>query len=428
MADAKSMNEQWVEAQQQYWNAWMDMARRGMEQVVPAPKRPTNPWADALQNWWQAVTPEAPRSAENVLAQMLEMGKSYFGMAENLQTSGLGQDPTRFIEDWTKVVSESFGKWSGGVNPFAAFSQPGNTGQNPFAAFTSSMGKDKMAFWDLPFDTLSRTFSAASPFPGDFMKAFDVQQPLDPRSQVNRFLSAPAVGYARESQEQYQKFARLMLEYERASGEYHAGFGPVNTQSMEIFRDKVQARSEEERPITSVREVFNIWVDACEEAYAVYAMSEEYARRYGKMVNALMAVKKQGSVLVDEWLESMNMPTCKDLSDVHKRLHDTRLAANRLRSQTEMMRAELDGLSNLGTEMVQLREEVNRLRAELANVAVKSATTDSAQTASAPESESALTAMESSSAPAPASAKTTTKSGTASTARKSGTTTRRKTQ
>jgi class III poly(R)-hydroxyalkanoic acid synthase PhaE subunit len=405
--ETKSMNEQWAEAQQKYWNAWMDLARRGMESATPAtPRAPANPWAGALDHWWKAMAPEAPRPAQDVFSQMLEMGKGYFGMAENLQKTGLGQDPARLIEDWSRVLSDSFGQWTSGTNPFAAF--------------TGAGGKEKMAFWDLPFDNLTRTLSVASPLPGDFLKAFETRHPMDMQTQMNRFLSAPAIGYGREAQEQYQRFARLMMDYERAMADYNAGFVQVNNRSLEAFRAKVMTRDEKDGPITSVRELFNLWVDACEDVYAEYAMTDEYAQRYGKMVNALMAVKQQGATLVDEWLESMNMPTRKDLGDIQKRLHDTRCAASKLRAETQMMRAEMDGLASIGEELVQLREEVKALRAQL---------TGQKPVAPAVEAETALDAIEATGSSAAASEPArTTRTRKSPTTTKASTTTRRKTQ
>ena len=36
------------------------------------------------------------------------------------------------------------------------------------------------------------------------------------RDQIDRFLSVPGVGYTRESQEQYQRLSRLLLDYQQA--------------------------------------------------------------------------------------------------------------------------------------------------------------------------------------------------------------------
>lgn len=444
MADSDSTGDQWLEAQQRYWDAWMDMARRGLEATSPAQKASANPWADAMEQWWKSVAPATPKPAHDLLGQMVNLGKSYFSMAEGLGKMDPAGDTSQIVENWTRMMTEAFSSASQGMNPFAGVAGKG--------------GRQGMAFWDLPFDTLSRTMSAGMPFPGDFIKAFEIERPTDVREQMDRILSAPALGYARESQEQNQKFARLVLEYEQAMSEYQSGFGKLGTRSMEAFRKRLEDRAQEGGPVNSIREVFNIWVDACEEVYADYAMSDEYARRYGRMVNALMAVKHQGAQLVDEWLETMNMPTRGDLGTVQRRLHDTRADYQRLRAESESMRAELDAMAGTGTEIESLRAEleamagtgteIESLRAELAELrkqlkGISSATTPKAKTkvetkseaagegakkpAAAPPKKAAGEGAEKPAAAAPKKAAASKRARTASTTRKPGTT-RRKTQ
>jgi len=351
MADSGSTADQWLEAQRRYWDAWMDMTRRGLDAASPGQSTPQNPWADAMEQWLKAVAPATPKPANDLLEQMVNVGKSYFSMAEGLYKGAPSGDMPEMIENWTKMMTEAF--------------QGGGANFNPFAQLAGKSGRQGMAFWDLPFDTLSRTFSGSMPIPGDFMKAFETAKPTDLREQMEGFLSAPAIGYGRESQEQHQQLGRLMLDYEKAMSDYQAGFAHLGQNSLESFQKRMQTAAEEGKTINSVREVFNIWVDACEEAYAEYAMSEDYARRYGRMVNALMALKKQGTRLVDEWLEAMNIPTASEIATLQRRLHDTRSDYQALRAQVERMQGELDEHEGGNGEVQQLREELAELRAAL---------------------------------------------------------------
>jgi polyhydroxyalkanoate synthase subunit PhaE len=417
MADSDSTGDQWLEAQRRYWDAWMDMTRRGLEAATPAQKAAANPWADAMEQWWQSVAPSTPKPAQDLLGQMVNLGKSYFSMAEGLGKMDPATDATQIVENWTRMMAEAFSSASQGMNPFAGVA--------------GKAGRQGLAFWDLPFDTVSRTMSAGMPFPGDFMKAFEVERPTDVREQMDRMLSAPALGYARESQEQHQKFTRLMLEYEQAMTEYQTGFGGLGSRSMEAFKKRLEDRAQEGGPVNSIREVFNIWVDACEEVYADYAMSDEYARRYGRMVNALMAVKHQGAQLVDEWLEAMNMPTRGDLGTVQRRLHDTRADYQRLRVQSESMRAELDAVAGAGSEIEELRAEMAELRKQLK--AMASATAPKAESKAEAKTEATGKVATAGKGVEKSAAATATKKAapkrarTTSTTRKPGTT-RRKTQ
>lgn len=219
-----------------------------------------------------------------------------------------------------------------------------------------------MTFWDLSFDTWSRTMLAGCPVPGDFLKAFEGNVPAGMHAQMDRLLSAPAIGYGREYQEQYQKFARLVIEYENAMGLYQVGFGGLGQKSLETFQRHLEAAAAESGPLNSVRQVYDLWVDACEGVYAEYATSDDYAKRYGTMVNALMAVKQQGARLGDEWLEAMNMPTRSEIDGLQRRLHDSRNDYQKLSGEAERMRAELENLAGVVSGREALRQELDTLR------------------------------------------------------------------
>ncbi len=410
MADSDSTADQWLEMQRRYWDAWMDMTRRGLEVATPKEGAPENPWANAMEQWFKAVAPATPQPATDLLEQMVNVGKSYFSMAEGLYKAGPASDLPEMVENWTRMMGEAFTTGSANLNPFAQLATKG--------------GRDGMAFWDLPFDTLTRTLSGSMPFPGDFMKAFETGKATDVRSQLEGFLSAPAIGYARESQEQHQQLGRLLLEYEKAMGEYQAGFANLGTRSLDAFQKRMQEATKDGKTVNSVREVFNIWVDACEEAYAEYAMSDDYAQRYGRMVNKLMAVKRQSALLVDEWLEAMNIPTASEIATLQRRLHDTRAAYQKLRCQVEVMQGELEENKGANGDLERLHSDIAELRAGLEALR-------SAPGAAAPKTQAAAAEAE---APAEKPKRTTTRRTRTTTTdkkpaatRKTGTT-RRKTQ
>ena len=410
MADSDSTADQWLEMQRRYWDAWMDMTRRGLEVATPKQGAPENPWADAMEQWFKAVAPATPKPATDMLEQMVNVGKGYFSMAEGLYKAGPGSDLPEMVQNWTRMMGEAFSKGSANLNPFAQLATKG--------------GRGGMAFWDLPFDTLTRTLSGSMPFPGDFMKAFETGKATDLRSQLEGFLSAPAIGYARESQEQHQQLGRLLMDYEKAMGEYQAGFAHLGTASLEAFQTRMQEATKDGKTINSVREVFNLWVDACEDAYAEYAMTDDYAQRYGRMVNALMAVKRQAALLVDEWLEAMNVPTASEIATLQRRVHDTRADYQRLRCQVEVMQGELDENKGANGDLERLRSEVAELRTELEGLRAARATATAKAPAAASDAE---VPAEKPKRTTTRRARTTTTEKKPATARKTGAT-RRKTQ
>jgi hypothetical protein len=76
----------WMESQQKYWNAWADMAQRGMK----APEAPKNPLADGLNQWWQAVSPMTPPTGRDVFDRLMDVSKGYYSMAERFMSGAQG--------------------------------------------------------------------------------------------------------------------------------------------------------------------------------------------------------------------------------------------------------------------------------------------------------------------------------------------------
>ncbi|MDD3518399.1 MAG: class III poly(R)-hydroxyalkanoic acid synthase subunit PhaE [Chromatiales bacterium] len=325
---AEAWAEQWQQAQRRYWDAWMDMARETGQQHDAA-----QPWAQSLEHWWKTMSGTLPDSGQDLMHHLVGLGKAYFSLAEGLAKSDTphGDDMMGAVSRWTEQMGETL------RNMTSQLQQP--FGKPPGAAAT---------FWDLPLDTWQRTWSAAMPFPGDWMKALRPEDAgADLHAGLERFLSIPAVGYTREAQEQHQTLARLMLDYQQALREFQLGLSQSGLEAVEDFRRLLteRAASEDAEPLTSVRQIYDLWVDACENAYATYAQSDEYAERYGRMVNALMALKRQGARLVDEQLEAMNMPTRREVSTLQKRLHETRREQHALRAEIERLNERLAALA-----------------------------------------------------------------------------------
>lgn len=379
MADLQSTADQWLDAQRRYWDAWMDMARRGMEAASPAPRKPANPWADAVEQWWHTVAPSTPRPAHNLFEQMVNLGKSYFSMAETMGKGGALDDPNQVVETWGRMMSDAFTQSSKGFNPFApqtsGFAGMSPQGmppfwEMPFAEMTKNLPGMNMPGMNMPGMNLSGMNWPGMNLPMDFwqnmqgMQGFKMPQAGtgDFRAQMERMLSAPTLGYSRESQEQYQEYVKLLMEYEKSSRDYQAGFAELGQKSMEAFRKLLETKTKDSGPLTSIRAVYNLWVDACEEVYAEYALSDTYAKRYGQMVNDLMAVKKQGAALMDQWLESLNMPTRRDLTSTQRRLHDTRSEMHRLRAEMQELQQHVADIGVSPDEFSDLRSEIAALR------------------------------------------------------------------
>ncbi|MBU1666001.1 MAG: class III poly(R)-hydroxyalkanoic acid synthase subunit PhaE [Gammaproteobacteria bacterium] len=326
MADtSKTWMNDWMESQQGYWKAWGDLAQRGMK----APEAPKNPLADGINQWWQAVSPMTPPSGRDVFDKVMDVSRGYFTLAEQFMSGvgGGGKD----------VGMEAVNGWLENMQKMWTSPTPNLFGAN-------NPGKGFNTFWDLPMDTWQRLAANIVPMPGDYTQAYHPEGANAARDQMNRFLSIPTVGYTRESQEQFQILAQRQMDYASATQTYQMAFGNLGAETARKFQAALQARAADNKPIHSLRELYDQWVEMSEAAYAEFVMTEEYQKLYGHLVNSLLGLKQQMARMVDQNLEAMHMPTHAEISTLQCRQQELRRDNLRLHKEIKEIHKQLEAM------------------------------------------------------------------------------------
>lgn len=331
MSNSNDWTESWMNSQQNYWKAWADMAQRGMK----APEAPKNPFADGLAQWWQSVSPMAPPTGRDAFDKLMDVSKNYFSMAERFM-SGAQAKPDggmEAINSWLDGMQKTWSDWSQMGSAF-----------RPEGMFSKDQFKGMNTFLDLPMDTWNRMAANVMPMPGDYTHAFQHNNNQPMQEQISKFLSVPAVGYSRESQEQYQILAQRQMDYMAATQAYQTAFGKLGMESTKGFQAALQERMKEGKPISSLRELYDQWVEMSEAAYAEFVMTEEYQTLYGRLVNTLLALKQQMARMVDQTLEAMNMPTHAEISTLQCRQQELRRDNLKLHKELKAIQAQLEAM------------------------------------------------------------------------------------
>ncbi len=328
MNNQSLFSNDWLDIQRQYWDAWTDMSRKAMETAGGpssdgSPADLTKPWESALDHWWKAFLPAAPDASRDFMERMMEQGKAFFRMAEGFMpgaTEGSASDGWSAI---LKTLEDMQGRFTGSMDD----------------------GGDSlhrmMAFWELPYDNWQRMVSSMSPMPGDALR----NMPHDPvRGHVDRMLSAPGLGYTREEQTQYQDLTRRTLDYQKALQEYLGFYSKLGIKSIERMRGYLQGVVDSGKSIDSARAIYDNWVQCCEQVYAEEVITPEYAKIHGHLINSQMALKKRMSVIVDEYLGALNMPSRSELRTLQDRLQETRRENKHLRSEMNALKRQVSGL------------------------------------------------------------------------------------
>jgi class III poly(R)-hydroxyalkanoic acid synthase PhaE subunit len=309
----------WQALQKQYWTAWTD-ATRGIKPEIPDP---ATPWHEGFEQWARLFG-DAGKQNET-LDRLMASAKGYSTLMQSMISAATGKPAGEgAAQVWTDALRNGFN-----VPGADAWLQ-----NNPLAQMLRGIRGPGVQ----GFDQLSQTFA---PFLAQA------------RQEGMSWLNVPAFGYLREHQEHYQKMVTAFVEYQDATGKYNELILKASQRSFEIFQDKLAAREEPGRQIESPRALYDLWVDAAEEAYQEIALSDEFRKAYGDVVNAQMRVRSQIQQEVERIGVDLGMPTRTELNSVHKRLHELRRAG---RNGTEKRIAELE------RELASLRSEVAALK------------------------------------------------------------------
>lgn len=140
------------------------------------------------------------------------------------------------------------------------------------------------------------------------------------RNEASAWLGMPAFGFAREHQERLQALARSQLRCQDALAAWQALLGRASQGAFERFEAKLAEREEPGRQLGSVRALFDLWVDAAEEAYAELALSPEFRRVYGELANAQMRLRADAQAIAEQAAVLMGLPGRTELDSAHRKI------------------------------------------------------------------------------------------------------------
>ncbi|HEX8779180.1 MAG TPA: poly(R)-hydroxyalkanoic acid synthase subunit PhaE [Rhodanobacter sp.] len=285
-----------------------------------------------------------------------------------------------FIKDWQVLAQQSWDAWLRQLqpSPVAAPSPPGNEAfertlaglkgcfdwmQGVAAAGASQPGAD--------WQSLLRAWAGSGNQP--FTQAFNGIDNAAAQGFVQQWQAwlqsmqaggfavpgamngpVPAFGLHREQAAQQQELAAAIQAALEASARYQALIQRANAQGLERLQAQLAQRDAASPPIESLRALYDLWVDAAEEAYAEIALSDEFRSAYGEMVNTQMRVRQLQQQRTGQLYRELGLPTREEVSALGERLQQLR---RDMRKQ---------GKEGVADEVLALRREVTALKRELA--------------------------------------------------------------
>lgn len=161
----------------------------------------------------------------------------------------------------------------------------------------------------------------------------------------------PGFGLHREHHAKQQSLMAAMMESAAQQRRYQALILKANTQGLERLQDKLADHVEPGRQLDSLKALYDLWVDAAEEAYAEIALSDEFREVYGAMVNAQMRERQLVQEHLEDLCRQLGLPTRSEVDSLGRRLQEVR----------RELRAAAAG--QVAAELAALREELRVLKA-----------------------------------------------------------------
>ena len=296
-----------------------------------------------------------------------------------------------FIKDWQGLSQQSWDAWLQQLQRPAAGPPPGNVALERTLAglkgcfdWMQGMAAAGVSEPAADWPALLRTWAGSGNQP--FIQAFNGIDNATAQGLVQQWQAwlksmqaggfavsmmakgaVPGFGLHREQLMEQQELAAAIQAAVEANACYQELIQRANAQGLERLQAMLAKRDASSSPIESLKALYDLWVDAAEDAYAKIALSDEFRAVYGEMVNSQMRVRQLQQKQTGQWCRELGVPTREEVSSLGERLQQLR---RDLRKQ---------GSSGDGAdEVLTLRREVMALRRELAALAAKPPRTQAA--------------------------------------------------
>jgi class III poly(R)-hydroxyalkanoic acid synthase PhaE subunit len=252
-------------------------------------------WQDAI-DWWSRLAHGGREEANAAVDRFNAQARNWYGQMQQVAARFAGQEakPADITAEWKRAL--------------------GAMGENPFPEmFRAMRGQGAQG--------LDQWIEDASPW-------------LDAwRREGNAWLGMPTFGLGREHQERWQKLAQAQLDYQQYESTYNALMMKAAQRAYEVFEGKLAEREEPGRQLTSARALFDLWIDAAEEAYAEIALSPQFREAYGARINAQMRLRGAVQCEMERMSATFGMPTQGDLDIAFRKIAELERSLRRLRDQ-----------------------------------------------------------------------------------------------
>lgn len=286
-----------------YWDTWRDALQRTMpgqdwsRMGAAPPGAGAMPWGDPAQWFKGGAQPDAGTDA---LRQFQSMAGPWLQQMQRVAAGFVGREasPEAITAAWREAM-----------------------GGNPVGTMFGGLQGPGIEGWDTWLQRLKPWLDAAGASQGMGGGGRDA-------------FALPTFGLTREHQERWQHLGRAFAEHQRSQQGYQTLLMQASTSAFGIFERKLAAR-DPATPIETPRALFDLWIDAAEDAYAEVALSPAFRKAYADMVGGQMRLRQAVQREVEQACRVLDLPTRTELDGAHRKIADLERALRRLRDRLD---------------------------------------------------------------------------------------------
>ena len=238
-------------------------------------------------------------------------------MSNMWQWTGM-QSPTGQCQDWLKnTQQQSQFLWFLGQQ-FSQLLENSSSKGNWQIALNEQFEQMKVVFrqW-------SANPSATLPFMPDIFQQ-DYLQTTAIASWFEKLLSIPGIGQQQKNYDKLRHGIKLSRDYQAVYSEFSREIGKINVSALTDMQNRILSISRQGKSFSSLREIYDLWVECAEKAYADYAYTEEHSKLYGRLSNSMLALQQHINVCMAPLLSTLNIPSREDMKTIVQRLQTMR--------------------------------------------------------------------------------------------------------
>jgi len=139
-------------------------------------------------------------------------------------------------------------------------------------------------------------------------------------------LGMPGLGPAREQQESWQRLLPILARCTQAQLQVSGQWNDIIGRALRELAERLAPRLRSGTPPGSMKEIYDLWVDAAESVYAQAARGAAFVQAQAELTNATSQLRSAQRELVEEWAKQFDLPTRAELNSVHQQLRELKAA------------------------------------------------------------------------------------------------------